>query len=122
MPRIIQKKQKKRVIGKLIGETHKELVLKYFLEHIRAQRKYEKYQHGTKFIKSFKPSLYKGKEHSFLVSLTKSYLDNPIAVSLSTNINNRQTPIFSANLRFTKGRIIVETLQGTPWLKEMREL
>ena len=121
MPQLNKRKQKKRVVGKVLTETHKDLVLKYFLEHIRAQRKYEKYQHGTKFIKNFQTSLYKGKEHSFLVSLTKSFLENPVAVSLSTNIEKRQTPIFSANIRFTKDKVIVETLQGTPWLKEMRE-
>ncbi len=121
MAQISRRRQKKKVTGKLVEEVHKELSLKYFLEHIRAQRKYEKYQHGIRFIKNFQTSLYKGENHTFLVSLTKTFLDNPIGVSLSTNIERRQTPIFSASIRFAKDKVVIETIQGTPWLKEMRE-
>lgn len=111
-----QRKGKRTTLG-----IQKDLMQKYFLEHIRSEKQYEKYREGLNFLKNFKFSIYRGEEHSFLVSLSRNYTLNPISVSLSTNIQNQQKPIFFANIRFTKGRVVIETLQGTPWLKEMRE-
>jgi hypothetical protein len=117
--RVITKKTSR--LSKIKKITQKDIALKYFLEHIKNEAKQGLYEHGKKFLRNFKPSLHKGKEHTFLISLTRNFSRHPISVSLSTNIQNRQIPIFLANIRFTKGVVIVETLQGTAWLKEMRE-
>lgn len=119
MKRLPRKKPGKQT--KLVKVSAKDLMQRFFIEHIKSEKKYEKYQQGLKFLRNFKPTLYKGEEHTFLINLTKNFSQNPISVSLSTNIERRQNPIFTANIRFTKGRVIIETLQGTPWLKEMRE-
>ena len=98
-----------------------ELFLRHFLEHAKQEKHANKYKSGLIFLKKFRFSLYKAEANTFLISLTTNYSKNPISVSVSTNINGRQTPIYSANLKFSKGKVIIETLQGTPWLKEIRE-
>ncbi len=35
---------------KLVKTSPKDLMQKFFIEHIRSERKYEKYQHGLKFV------------------------------------------------------------------------
>lgn len=110
------KKNTKKKVG-----NGSDLFLKYFVEHAKSEKGFDKYKQGLVFLKKFKFSLCKAEKNSFLISLTRNYSKNPISLSLSTNINGKQIHIYSANLRFLEGKVIIETLQGTPWLKEIRE-
>jgi hypothetical protein len=111
------KKQKIRHWSEKAKGRAKELII-----YARTQKSGQIYEHGLQFLKKFKHSLYKGKTHTFLIDFHKSFATQPIAIALKTNNKARKTEtIFEARLKFDKDIILVESIQGTKLLAEMRE-
>ncbi|MFA5763462.1 MAG: hypothetical protein WC915_01465 [archaeon] len=95
---------------------------KELITYARTQKSGQIYEHGLQFLKKFKHSLYKGKTHTFLIDFHKSFATQPIAIALKTNNKAGKTEIlFEARLKFEKNTILVESIQGTKLLAEMRE-
>jgi hypothetical protein len=95
---------------------------KKLITYARTQKSSQIYEHGLQFLTKFKHSLYKGKHHTFLIDFHKSFALQPIAIALKTNNKAGKTEtIFEARLKFEKNTILVESIQGTSLLAEMRE-
>ncbi|MDD4251363.1 MAG: hypothetical protein PHX27_04195, partial [Candidatus ainarchaeum sp.] len=97
---------------------------KYFLEHVKQSGHAKKYVASEKFLEKFKFSLHRTRHGNFLIDLKRNVTNTPISVALVFNkakLHNHNEIAYEARVRFFKKKVIVESIQGTKHLTEIRD-
>jgi len=96
----------------------------FFLEHARQNKSVTKYKTGKQFLEKFKFSLYKTKNRTFLIDLKKNLTSTPLSIAIIFNnpkLKNKNVIAYEARIRFSGKNIIIESLQGSKNLIEIRD-
>lgn len=97
---------------------------RFFLTHAKEEEQLAKYASAEKFFAGFKPSLYRTRSRTFMIDLRRGLPPTPISIALLFNqgLRGKETATaYEARIRFRGKKIIVESIQGSKNLVEIRD-
>jgi hypothetical protein len=111
---------------KIVSRKNKQKLNRatYFVNLAKKHANSNKYSNNSKrFLNFFKPVFLKTRSRTFLIDLKSNFSTTPIAVALTTNIGQKKRQeeiIYQARIRFKEKKIVLESIQGSKNIVEIR--
>ncbi len=119
---------KKKVVKKTTKQIQIDKVksqrARFFLTHAKMASSLAKYKSAKNFLANFKPSFFRTRRATFMVDLVRGLYPTPVSVALKFNPTlkgNAAEHIYEARIRFKDKKVIVESVQGSAFIEQIRD-